>query len=55
MKKPEFMIIDEGPTDFDIYTTKGVELYADDGEISAAEEGFMQGYLMSMFIMTKNS
>ena len=31
--------------EFDIYTEEGVECYIDDDSISAAEEGFMMGYL----------
>ena len=31
--------------DLDIYTTEGVEIFADEDSISSAEEGFMRGYL----------
>ena len=31
----------------DIYTNEGIDSSLDDDEISASEEGFMQGYLCS--------
>ncbi len=37
--------INEEEIDFDIYTENIVEDYLDEDEISAAEEGFMIGYL----------
>ncbi|MBN1156083.1 hypothetical protein JXA85_00560 [Candidatus Woesearchaeota archaeon] len=34
--------------DFDIYTDSGIIEHIEEDEISAVEEGFMQGYLAGM-------
>ena len=38
--------------EFDIYTEEGMETFVDDDGISAAEEGFMLGYLGAQKCLT---
>ena len=48
--KSEIKEQDYEPQEVDIYTDDGVFLYCEDDAISAAEEGFMIGYLAAQVI-----